>query len=79
MKLVGRVKGQAIEFDCPLGLSEGQTVEIEIRTVDGTAIENERDASLRDSPAYRTFRPIPAGGRVVTNEMVNEIREELGI
>ena len=79
MKLVGKVKGQAIEFDSPLGLPEGQIVEIEIRTVDGTALEREGDASLQDSPAYRTFRPIPAGGRVVTNELVNEIREELGI
>ena len=24
------------------------------------------------------FRPIPAGGRTVTNELVNELREELG-
>ena len=25
------------------------------------------------------FRPIPAGGAVVTNELVNELREELGV
>ena len=25
------------------------------------------------------FRPIPAGGNVVTNELVDELREELGI
>jgi len=25
------------------------------------------------------FRPIPAGGNVVTNELVNELRDELGI
>ena len=25
------------------------------------------------------FRPIPAGGAVVTNELVDELREELGV
>ena len=25
------------------------------------------------------FKPIPAGGAVVTNELVNELRDELGI
>ena len=25
------------------------------------------------------FRPIPAGGAVVTNEVVNEIRDDLGV
>jgi len=25
------------------------------------------------------FRPIPAGGTVVTNELVDELREELGV
>ena len=25
------------------------------------------------------FRPIPAGGAVVTNELVNKIRDDLGV
>ena len=25
------------------------------------------------------FRPIPAGGEVVTHELVNELRDELGV
>ena len=29
--------------------------------------------------SFYGFRPIPAGGRPVTNELVNELRQELGI
>ena len=34
MKLCGVVKGQTIELDAATGLSEGQQVEVEIRTLD---------------------------------------------
>ena len=34
MKLRGVVKGQTIELDAAIGLSEGQQVEVEIRTLD---------------------------------------------
>ncbi len=54
-------------FDEPLGLEEGQTVEIEIRLVKKESLEK------------YGINPIPSRGHVVTNEMVNEIREELGI
>ena len=53
-------------FDEPLGLAEGQTVEIEIRLVQKESLEK------------YGINPIASRGHVVTNEMVNEIREELG-
>ena len=67
MKLRGIVKGQTIEFDEPLGLLEGQTVEADISAVEEVDLEQ------------YGIKPIPDGGYVVTNEMVNEFREELGI
>ncbi len=79
MKLRGTVKGRTIVFDGHIGLLEGQTVEAEIRPVEGINNEAGETGPLCDSLAHRTFRPIPADGRIVTNELVNEIREELGI
>ena len=67
MKLRGTVRGQTIEFDEPLGLPEGQTVEADISAVEEVDLEQ------------YGIRPIPAAGYVVTNEMVNDFREELGI
>ena len=67
MKLRGIVKGQTIEFDEPLGLPEGQTVEADISAVEEIDLEQ------------YGIKPIPDGGYVVTNEKVNEFREELGI
>ena len=67
MKLRGIVKGQTMEFDEPLGLPEGQTVEADISAVEEIDLEQ------------YGIKPIPDGGYVVTNEMVNEFREELGI
>lgn len=69
MKLRGTVKGQTIEFDAPLGLPEGQQVEVELVV---SAVE------LVDLEQYG-FKVIPAGGNVVTNEMVNKIRDDLEI
>ena len=69
MKLRGTVKGQTIEFDEPLGLPEGQQVEVEVAV---SAVE------LVDLEQYG-FKVIPAGGNVVTNEMVNRIRDDLEI
>ena len=88
MKLRGIVKGQTIVFSEPLDLKDGQHIEVEVTVVDDTGqVETAatetgsvdcEEASIHDSPAHRTFRPIPKSGYVVTNEMVNEIREELG-
>ena len=33
----------------------------------------------RPSREFYGFRPIPAGGEVVTNELVNELRDELAV
>ncbi len=67
MKRQGIVKGQTIEFDEPIGFPEGQCVETDIRPIGEILLER------------YGFKPIPAGGNPVTNEMVNELREELGI
>ena len=67
MKLRGIVKGQTIVFYQPLGLPEGQSVEAEISMVEEV-----------DLKQYG-INPIPAGGYVVTNEMVNQFQDELGI
>lgn len=67
MKRKGIVKGQAIEFDEPLGLPEGQAVEVEVSAVETVDLER------------YGIRPLPSRGVVVTNEMVDKIRDELGI
>ena len=67
MKRKGTVKGQTIEFDEPLGLPEGQAVEVEVSTVEVIDLEQ------------YGIRPIPLSDYVVTTEMVNEWRDELGI
>lgn len=36
------------------------------------------DKPRREAKDLYGFKPIPAGGRAVTNELVNELREELG-
>lgn len=40
---------------------------------------NDPVAAGRPPRDLHGFKPIPAGGAVVTNEFVNELREELGI
>ena len=67
MKRRGKVKGQTIVFDEALGLPEGQQVEVEVSTVEAVDLEQ------------YGFKVIPAGGNVVTREMVNKIRDELGV
>ena len=69
MKRKGVVKGQTIEFDEPLGLPEGQQVEVEVAVIAVEPVDLEQYG----------FKVIPAGGNVVTNEMVNKIRDDLGI
>ena len=69
MKRRGIVKGQTIELEEPLGLPEGQQVEVEVAVSAVEAVDLEQYG----------FKVIPAGGNVVTNEMVNKIRDDLGI
>ena len=76
MKKKGRVKGQTIVFDEPLDLLEDLSVEVEI-----TLCTEEDKARLakRELLAKYGIKPSPSRGCVVTNEMVNKIRDELGI
>ena len=68
MKVRGVVKGKTIVLDENPDLEDGEKVEVEIRAIEESSLEK------------YGFKPIiPAGGRPVTNELVNEIREELGI
>ena len=69
MKRKGTVKGQTIEFNEPLGLPEGQQVEVEVAVSAVEAVDLEQYG----------FKVIPAGGNVVTNEMINKIRDDLGV
>ena len=66
MKRRGIVKGRTIELDTPIGLPEGQVVEVEVSTVQAVDLEQ------------YGFKPLSAGDYVVTNEMVNRIRETAG-
>ena len=89
MKLRGIVRGQTIAFDEPLELPEGLSVEVEI--IPNSKEDEERHAKrellakhgIKPTPsrvrASEVFPSIPEGGNLVTNEMVNEIREQLGI
>ena len=76
MKKRGKVKGQAIVFDEPLEFLEGLSVEVDITP---STEEDKTRLANRESLAKYGIRPIPARGTLVTNEIVNEIREELGI
>ena len=67
MKRKGILKGQTIVLDEPLGLPEGLAVEVEVEVAEKVDLEQ------------YGFKVIPAGGNVVTNEMVNKIRDDLGI
>ena len=59
----------------------GRSIPVSVRHI---TLADAQDASLllgRPREATKDlygFRPIPAGGRPVTNEQVNELREELG-
>lgn len=85
--LKGTIKGQTIELDEPIDLPEGERVEVvvlwpEITPVKLTPEElevaiAEYEARCED-PMYRALHPFPPTGDVVTNEMVNRIRETAG-
>ena len=68
MKLKGTVKGQAIVFDHPIDLPEGRRVEAEVHPIE-------------TPPNLEKYgiKPFPPADYVVTNDIVNEIRDELGI
>jgi predicted DNA-binding antitoxin AbrB/MazE fold protein len=83
----GTLKGQTIELDEPIDLPEGERVEVVVlwpeivpvkRTTEELEAAKAEYEAMRDTPAYRTFNPKPPGEYVVTNEMVNRIRETMG-
>ena len=65
----GAVKGNTIMLSEPVGLPDGQWVEVEIRAIEKSPLEK------------YGFKPIPRSkdGKPVTNELINGIRDELGI
>ena len=67
MKVKGVVKGQTIILDEPLDLPEDQQVEMEIHPIEAVDLEQ------------FGIKTIPPGRYIVTNEMVNKIRDDLGI
>ena len=87
MDLRGTVKGQTIVLDEPIDLPEGERVELvvlwpEIVPMKLTPEEleiaiAEYEARCED-PMYRALHPLPPTSDVVTNEMVNRIRETAG-
>ena len=85
--LRGVVKGRTIELDGPIDLPEGERVELvvlwpELVPVKLTPEELEAakaDYEVRcEDPVYRALHRKPPTGYVVTNEMVNRIRETAG-
>jgi predicted DNA-binding antitoxin AbrB/MazE fold protein len=89
MKIYARgvLKGQAIELDEPIDLADGDRVEVVVlwpeivpskRTPEELEAAKAEYEARRDSPAYRTFKPTPPGEYIVTNEMVERIRETMG-
>ena len=68
MKRKGTVKGQTIVFDHPINLPKGHRVEADVQPID-------------TPPNLEQYgiKPFPPAGYVVTNDIVNEIRDELGI
>lgn len=83
----GTLKGQTIELDEPIDLPNGDRVEVVVlwpeivpvkRTPEELEAAKAEYEARRDSPAYRTFKPTPPGEYIVTNEMVERIRETMG-
>ena len=82
MKRRGIVNGQTIEFDHPLGLPDGQAVELDIRPLEGengaspatqTDRERQREA-LRQADEIRDRLEKQWGGKL--NRSVQYIRED---
>jgi hypothetical protein len=45
----------------------------------GPANANPHDNGLAEPPSFYGFVPIPSNGKIVTNEYINQLRDELGI
>ncbi len=68
MKLKGTVKDHTIVFDQPINLPEGHRVEVDVQPIDTPS-----------NLEQYGIKPFPPADYVVTNGIVNEIRDELGI
>ena len=68
MKVRGVVNGKTLVLDENPDFEDGETVEVEIRVIEKSPLEK-----------YGFKLIIPAGDKRTTNDLVNEIREELGI
>ena len=85
--LRGTVKGQTIVLDEPIDLPEGERVELVVLWPEIVPIKltpEELEIAIAEyeerckDPWYRALYPLPPTGNVVTNEMVNRIRETSG-
>ena len=59
----------------------GRSIPVAMRNIvlaDAQDTSQALDRPLGETKDLFGFKPIPAGGRAVTNDLVNELREELG-
>ena len=59
----------------------GRSIPVSMRNIvmaDAKDTAQVLDRSQRKTKGLYGFRSIPAGGRAVTNDLINELREELG-
>lgn len=68
MKLRGTVQGHSIVFDQPIDLPEGQQVIAEVHPV-----------PTPEELAQYGIHSFPPGGYSETNDMVNDLRDEMDI
>lgn len=60
--------------------STGKVVSELIRkALTGSAGGHDKDLGVSKDAAFYGFRPFPSGGRVVTNEDIDQLRDELDI
>ena len=87
MDLRGAVKGQAIVLDEPIDLPDGERVELVVlwpEIVPTQLTPEELEMAIAEyetrcqDPMYRALHPLPPTGDVVSNDMVNRIRETAG-
>ena len=68
MKLKGPVKDHTIVFDHPIDHPEGHRVQVDVQPID-------------TPPNLEQYgiKPFPPADYMVTNDIVNDLRDELGI
>lgn len=76
MKVRGVVKGKTIVLNENLDFEDGETVEVDIRTIEESPLE---EYGIKPNPRSFEGEPMPEDGSFDTNELVNQLREEMGI